>query len=442
MNPQMKSSIKNILKDFPQLKISIDYQEWQTDFLRFYNSQVNYNISKQSVGVGVSVYDGKKSYSFGVSEPTAERIRAGIENAAQKVKELPEDPDFVDLEDNAEIVEPKNVPNNIELLSLEKKISILTKIADMAEKHGFGIYGTFICNAVYYNTQNSNGVDKEDFGSPIMLELKAVKHDTQVTVLESFGSESVEHFDVEGFIERLEKKIISAKLPVVDVDPGYYEVILAPRCIGEFLFYFQSSMSAQSYDSQSSFFLGQENEQLFPESVNVSDQPNHPYLIHKSYYGGHPANNLELIKNGKFANWMCSNYYHHKTGLPKNGNQGRCLVMEPGDKELNEMIKGVKKGIYISSLHYMNFINSRETSLTGLTRDGTFLIEDGKITKVINNLRFTEMISNVLKYITEIENKSYTVPWSNNYGTFGINSSRTPHIKVSRFQISSSTHTI
>ncbi len=442
MNPQMKTSVKSIIQEYPNLKLSIDYEEWQTDFLRFYNSQVNYNISKQSVSVGISVYDGKKSYSFGITEPTESKIRTGIDNAILKVKDLPEDPDFVDLEDNTEIVEPKNIPNNIELLSLEKKIAILEKIAKMAESHGFGIYGTFICNAVYYNTQNSNGVDKEDFGSPIMLELKAVKHDTQVTVLETFGSENMEHFDIDGFISRLEQKIISAKLPVEDVEPGYYEVVLAPRCIGEFLFYFQGSMSANSYDTKSSFFLGQEDEQLFPTTINVSDQPNHPYLIHKSYYSGYPANDLELIKEGKFANWMCSNYYHHKTGLPKNGNQGRCLVMETGDKTVDEMIKGVKKGIYISSLHYMNFINSRETSLTGLTRDGTFLIEDGKITKVLNNLRFTEKISNVLKYTTEIENQSYTVPWSNNYGTFGINSSRTPHVKVSKFQISSSTHTI
>ncbi|MDP8232745.1 MAG: TldD/PmbA family protein [Candidatus Zophobacter franzmannii] len=442
MNPQMRKVMKQIIKDYPQLKLSIGYEEWQTDFLRFFNSQVNYNISKQSISVGVSAYEGKKQYSFGITEPSEAKIRDGIENAITILKDLPGDPDFVDLEDNTEVVEPKKIPNNIETLSLEKKIEILEKIAKVAESHGFGIYGTFICNAVYYNTQNSNGVDKEDFGSPIMLELKAVKHDTQVTVLETFGSENFDHFELQGFIDRLEKKIIAAKLPIEDVDAGYYEVVLAPRCIGEFLFYFEGSMSANSYDTKASFFLGKEEEQLFPMSINVSDQPDHPFLIHKSYYDGHPANSLELIKEGKFANWMCSNYYAHKTGLPKNGNHGKCLVMQTGDKSIEEMIGSVKKGIYISSLHYMNFINSKETSLTGLTRDGTFLIEDGKITKVLNNLRFTEKISNVLEYTTEIEKESYTVPWSNNYGTFGINSSRTPHVKVSKFQISSSTHTI
>ena len=128
--------------------------------------------------------------------------------------------------------------------------------------------------------------------------------------------------------------------------------------------------------------------------------------------------------------------------MDKNGAEGEALVMEIGDKELSEMIGSVKKGLYISSLHYMNFINRKETSITGLTRDGTFLIEEGKITKVVNNLRFTENISDIIKGITDIENKSYTIPYSSNYGEFGIYSARMPHVKVNGFKISSSTKTV
>jgi predicted Zn-dependent protease len=116
--------------------------------------------------------------------------------------------------------------------------------------------------------------------------------------------------------------------------------------------------------------------------------------------------------------------------------------METGDASRDEMISSIKRGLYVSSLHYMNFINDKETSLTGLTRDGTFLIEDGKITKVVNNLRFTEKISDILCGITAIEDTSYTVPFSSNYGEFGISSVKMPHVKVSGFKISSSTHTI
>ena len=105
------------------------------------------------------------------------------------------------------------------------------------------------------------------------------------------------------------------------------------------------------------------------------------------------------------------------------------------------MISSIKHGLYISSLHYMNFINMRDTSLTGLTRDGTFLIEDGKITKVVNNLRFTEHISDIMNNVTALENKDYTIPFSSNYGAFSINTAK-HHAKIKEFFISSSTKTI
>jgi len=92
----------------------------------------------------------------------------------------------------------------------------------------------------------------------------------------------------------------------------------------------------------------------------------------------------------------------------------------------------------LTQLHILQ----KETSLTGLTRDGTFLIEDGKITKVVNNLRFTEKISDIIEGISEIENQAYTIPYSSNYGEFGIYSARMPHVKVKGFKISSSTRTV
>jgi predicted Zn-dependent protease len=125
-----------------------------------------------------------------------------------------------------------------------------------------------------------------------------------------------------------------------------------------------------------------------------------------------------------------------------NGNEGNCLVLKQGNDKFDDMIKSVKRGLYISSFHYINFTNQRETLLTGLTRDGTFLIEDGKITKVVNNLRFTEKIVDVINNIIGIENKLYTYPMSENYGCFTINACAMPHVKVKEFNISSSTKTV
>ena len=238
-------------------------------------------------------------------------------------------------------------------------------------------------------------------------------------------------------------KIQIAQSEVIDVEPGEYEVILAPRCIGEYIGYYMGSCSAGSLDRKNTLLEGKIGEQVFPANFTLIDDPKNPMIVNYDYNSeGHLYEKTPIFENGVFKNFLVGSYYANKLGMEKNGAQASCLVMSTGDRELEEMIKSTKKGLFISSLHYMNFINPKESSITGLTRDGTFLIEDGKLTKVVNNLRFTVKISDVINNITEIENKAYTFPQSDNYGQFSISASSMPHVKVKSFNISSSTKTV
>ena len=433
----------SLLSQHPEMKYVISEKLWQTDFLRFYHSQTNYNISKDNTALEISLYKGKKSYSFNIDDPTAGKIDKALANALALIDMLPEDPDFVDIENDPTVVTQRRKANNIKDIPLSRKTDILTVIADSAAKFGFDIFGTFICNREEYHLINSNGLDKTWEVSPIYLEVKAVHNVSQITVLETFGGEDFSRFDLKAFTDGLLTKIRYAGNEVVDVEAGHYDVILAPRCIAEFVQYLSHGMSAHALDQHSSYFDGKIAEQVFPAQITIMDDPEDADLITSDYnHEGHAYKPLTLIDKGVFKAFTCGNYYAHKTGLPKNGNTASCLKIASGDKTLDEMLGSIEKGLYISSLHYMNFINPRETSLTGLTRDGTFLIENGKITKVVNNLRFTERIVNILKNITALENKSVTVPFSGNYEFFSIESSKAPHVLVREFNITSSTKTI
>jgi len=440
---KFKEKLVNICAEFTDIKFEFHLKRWNTDFLRFYQSQTNYNISKSSLSLSTTIHKGKRSYSFSLNQPTEEALREKISEVTRFIDDLPEDPDYVDIETNTAKTAEMSKPDNREVVDLEKKIEILQQLSEAVAPMNYKIYGTFICN---YNDTfiiNSNGVDKHEMNSPIALEVKAVHQKTEVTVLETFGGENFASFDLPDFRDNLVRKSEAGNNEIVDLEPGTYPVVLAPRCIAEYLMYLMGSVSARSLDSKQSFFEGKLNEQIFPETITVTDNPQHPEMMQYDYTSsGHPYENLKIIENGVFRNFMVNNYYAHKLKMKETGSEASALVMDTGDKNLSEMIGGIKKGIYISSLHYMNFINARETSLTGLTRDGTFLIEDGKITKVINNLRFTEKISRILENITEIENKAVTIPFSQNYEDFGIDSYRMPHVTVSQFNITSTTGTI
>ena len=440
---EFRNELVRICEQYPEFKFNFHYRNWETDFLRFYQSQTNYNISKTSITLSTTMYKGKKSYSFSLKDPTRVKLLEKIEEAEMIINKLPEDPDFIDLEDDLTKSTEKEKINNIEKVSLDKKIDILEKLAKAVEPFDFKIYGTFICNYKTLYIINSNGVNKREINSPIFLEVKAVSQKNEVTVLDAYGGENFNTFDVERFTKDLVTKVEAATGEIVDVEPGEYEVVLAPRCIGDYLMYLESSMTAHSLDSKMSFFEGKLNKKVFPENITITDNPEHPDLINFDYnHDGHIYKKLPLIEKGVFKNFMVDNYYGRKLKMKKNGAEGAGLVMETGNKNREELIGSIKKGLYISSLHYMNFINRKETSVTGLTRDGTFLIENGKLTKAVNNLRFTEKISDVINGITDIENHSYTIPSSSNYGEFSIYSARMPHVKVKGFKISSSTRTV
>ncbi len=443
MQERFRQVLLQICKEYQGFKIDFKYRIWETDFLRFYQSQINYNITKCSDSLYTTVYKGKRSYSFILYDPDEKILRQTLLESIPLLDHLPEDPDFVDLENNLETYPETDKINNIIHFPLEKKIKILNSISEAVAIYGFKIFGTFICNFEVDYMINSNGVNKKSQTSPVMLELKAVSDKNMVTVLETYGSENPDTFDVQAFIDKLTLKLTNAERDVVDVEAGHYDVILSPRCIGEYINYLSSSMTAHNLDQKTSYFEDKLDQQIFPTNVTLSDDPHYPEMINFDYNNeGHIYKKLTLIEKGIFRNFMVDNYYAHKTGMTKNGNSGDCLVLSTGDKSLEEMIGSIKKGLYISSLHYMNFINYKETSVTGLTRDGTFLIEDGKLTNVVNNLRFTERLARIIESIVEIENTSYTIPISDNYDEFSINTIRMPHVKVSGFQISSSTKTI
>jgi predicted Zn-dependent protease len=444
MLEKLRDEISSVVNEYPHLKIQLYLAEWQTDFLRFYKSQTNYNISKHSIYIDVYLYKDNKNYTFSINNPTAEAVKEKIEEALTIIDKLPPDPDFVDLESDLRKGAESSKENNIVKLPLEKKVEILKRFKEAVTPYDFDIYGTFICNYTTSYIINSNGVNKKMEVSPFYLEIKAVSNKNEVTVLERTGGENVEKMDVSAMINSLVNNVQTAQNEVIDVDAGEYEVILAPGCIGDLMSYFSwSSLNAFTIDRKNTILEGRIGEQIFPDFFTLHDSPKHPDVVNIEYSSdGFLVDSLPIFEKGVFKNFLVGNYYANKLKMTENGNSGDCMVMATGNVNLEQMIKSVKKGLYISSFHYINFINSRETSLTGLTRDGTFLIEDGKLTKVVNNLRFTDKITNVINKITEIEDRTYIVPGSDNYWNFAIYAQSMPHVKVQGFNISSSTRTV
>jgi predicted Zn-dependent protease len=191
------------------------------------------------------------------------------------------------------------------------------------------------------------------------------------------------------------------------IEPGKYTVILEPTAVAvmlENLFY---SLDARQADEGRSFMSktgGKTKlvEQLVDERVNIYSDPWNPELPTSTWSGdGRPQDKVNWIEKGVVKNLFTSRYWAQKTGIRDIPTPGG-IIMQGGTKTLEELIRGTEKGILVTRLWYIRTVDPQTLLLTGLTRDGTFYIENGEIKFPVKNFRFNESPVIMLNNLDEI----------------------------------------
>jgi len=188
------------------------------------------------------------------------------------------------------------------------------------------------------------------------------------------------------------------------IEPGKYTVILEPVAVTYMLENMFRGLDARSADEGRSFMskAGGGNrlgEQMMDPKVSIYSDPFNPELPSATWSGdGQPLEKMSWVDKGIVKNLSYSRYWAEKKNvkpIPPPGN----FIMEGGTASLEEMIKSTEKGILVSRLWYIRMVDPQTLLLTGLTRDGTFYIEDGEVKFPIKNFRFNEspviMLNNV-----------------------------------------------
>ena len=194
------------------------------------------------------------------------------------------------------------------------------------------------------------------------------------------------------------------------LEPGKYTVILEPAAAADLVGHTVSSMSARSADEGRSFLSkpgggSRLGEKLMDERVHLSSNPLHPDLPGDAWAGdGRPQRAVDWIKNGVVTNLTYSRYWARQKGVAGDGipplNRGSIeigafestpgVIMAGGDASLDQLVKGVKRGILVTRFWYIRLVDPQTLLFTGLTRDGTFYVENGEIKHAVKNFRFNE----------------------------------------------------
>lgn len=223
------------------------------------------------------------------------------------------------------------------------------------------------------------------------------------------------------------------------LDPGNYTVILEPTAVGMLMLRMRSAFDARRADEGRSYFSkpgggNQIGEKLFDSRVTIGSNPAASDAETAPFDGeGTPVSDTVWVENGVLKNLSYSRFWGDKKGIAPNTTPGN-LIMAGGRSSLEDMIRSTRRGVLITRFWYIRGLNPRTISYTGLTRDGTFLIENGKISRPVNNFRFNQSIVNMLKNVEMVgpavqvcasENSSVSTPIV------------VPSLKVNDFNLSS-----
>jgi PmbA protein len=197
-----------------------------------------------------------------------------------------------------------------------------------------------------------------------------------------------------------------------ELDPGPYAAVLEPYAVADLLSWFAyDSFSGLGYIEDRSFLSGRLGERAVDEKVSIAEDPLDPRGLPKAFdYEGVPKQRVGLIENGVLRGVVWDRETAAKTNgefettgsAPPDswkflGPNPFSLSMAGGDAtSTEELAERIGDGIYITRLHYLSIVQPREGILTGMTRDGTFRIRDGKIAEPLVNLRFTVAVPEVL----------------------------------------------
>jgi predicted Zn-dependent protease len=224
---------------------------------------------------------------------------------------------------------------------------------------------------------------------------------------------NAEALDVARTVERAVAKACMNRTPE-GVEPGSYTVVLEPAAVSALMLSAEShGFGAREFKEQSSFLCGRVGERLFPDSLRIFDDPLNDLYPGLPFDGeGTPKARKELLVGGALCDPVTDSRLARELGLPNSGHarpqpcaQGPTttnLFLAPGHSSLEELIGGVQDGLLVSQFHYTNMIEPRDLTLTGMTRNGTFRIQGGKIGMAVKNLRFTMSLVKALQNVSGV----------------------------------------
>lgn len=382
---------------------------------RFANNYIHQNVAERDASVLVRVVFGKRIGVASVNSLEEEAVRRAVERAAELARFQVENPDFRSLPGPQPAQQVNAYVPATANCTPQQRAAVVGVVCRRAQEAGLvaaGAYSTGVSQVAIANSLGAFAHHAEtvaDISTVIMSESSSGYADRV--------SLDVAEMDGEAVAGEAVSKALRARDPVA-LEPGEYAVVLEEYAVTDILdFLAYLGFSALAVQEERSFMAGRFGQRVMGENITIWDEGLGRGTIPMPFdFEGVPKQRVDLIVGG-IANAVCYDSYtsgkegKNSTGhaLPAGSTFGPVpmnLFMETGTATKEEMVASTQRGIWVTRFWYTRTVHPLTVHVTGMTRDGTFLIEHGEITRPIKNLRFTQSYLEALNQVELIGRES------------------------------------
>src|SRR6266550_6183338 len=399
---ELKSFVHGLLERSPGQQTEVMVTEWDSALTRFANNGIHQNVAERNVSVRVRVVKDGKTGVASINQLN-ESAAADVLKRAVAIADLQSRGEVVPMPGPATARPVDAWSDATAAATPEERADFVETVCVNAGRAGLKAFGAFSTSAGQLAIANSLGVFHH-------------QRSTQATVNSVVMGDAGSGYADRGAIDvgELDKNELATEViekakrnqNAQPIEPGVYEVVLEEYAVAEMV-EFLSFMGFSALAAQEERSFMRLGERITGESVNIWDDGLDPSGVPTSFdFEGVPKQKVQLITQGVASGLVYDMETAQRAGrqstghgLPAPNTEGPFAVnlfMAPGGTPKADLISDIKRGIWVTRFWYVRVVHPKTSIITGMTREGTFLIENGRITRPVKDLRFTQSMLGAL----------------------------------------------
>jgi PmbA protein len=424
--------------------VEVVFTASETALTRYARSQITQNTVQKTIRAYVRAVVGRRYATASTNQLEAGHLERAATAALEAARASPDDPDFPGLPDPDSVGRAEGIMRFDDVTAActaERRARAVGEMLEIVD--GSEAAGIFETSSHAYCIVSSTGIDCFDTFTRCVASCLADLSGS--TGYREFSSHTIEDIDYRAAARSAMEKARAGQ-GASDIGPGKYEVVLEPNAVALLLEYLSyTGFGAKQVIDGESFLSARTGEQVAAPEVTVADDVFHPLSVGIGFdFEGVPKHRVDIIDRGtatgpvtdlRTARRLGTEPSGHNSGSNEYGPWASNIVMDGGAVPQEELIAGVDRGLLVTRFHYINVLDRPAALLTGMTRDGTWLIEKGEVARPVRNLRFTESVLDALSTVSGVGDDAEAL--APDYGSFG--SHVAPSLRIGEFSFTSAT---